>query len=173
MATRPTDGQVTTRLVAPQDEDAAVVAGWSRSAEEARRWCSVSEHPFPPERVRDWWAEPDVQPWVLAEEPGGSPVGYGELWLDEEEDEVELARLIVDPARRRSGLGRALVASLVEAAAATGLAGCLLRVVPDNAPAIRLYRAAGFAEVDPDRTAEWNQDQPTEYVWFEWPGYGP
>ena len=26
-------------------------------------------------------------------------------------------------------------------------------------------------EVDPDRTAEWNQGQPTSYVWFEWPGF--
>ena len=106
--------------------------------------------------------------WVLVEEPDAHPVGYGELWLDEEEDEVELARLIVDPARRRSGLGRALVTHLVAAAAATGLSGCLLRVVPDNAPAIALYRAAGFAAVDPERAAEWNQGQPTDYLWFEW-----
>jgi ribosomal-protein-alanine N-acetyltransferase len=155
------------RLVPPQDEHAAVVAGWSRSTEEARRWCSVAEHPFPAERVRGWWAGSDVQPWLLVVD--GSPVGYGELWLDEEEDEVELARLIVDPAHRRSGQGRALVAGLIKAAKATGLTGCLLRVVPDNAPAIGLYRAAGFAEVNPDRTAEWNQGQPRAYVWFEWP----
>ena len=143
---------MSSRLVPAEDEHAAVVAGWSRSAEEARRWCSVAEHPFPPERVRGWWAGPDVRPWVLVEGPEAVPVGYGELWLDAEEDEVELARLIVDPARRRSGLGRALVTSLVAAAAATSLSGCLLRVVPDNAPAVALYRAAGFAAVDPDRT---------------------
>jgi ribosomal protein S18 acetylase RimI-like enzyme len=159
---------MSSRLVTPQDEHAAVVAGWSRSVEEARRWCSVAEHPFPAVRVRDWWAGSDVQPWLLVAD--GSPVGYGELWLDADEDEVELARLIVDPARRRSGQGRALVAALVEAAAATGLSGCLLRVAPDNAPAIALYRVAAFTEVDPDRTAEWNQGQPTAYVWFEWLG---
>jgi ribosomal protein S18 acetylase RimI-like enzyme len=161
------------RLVPAQNEHALVVAGWSRSAEEARRWCSVAEHPFPPERVTGWWAGSDVQPWVLVAEPDGPPVGYGELWLDEEEDEVELARLIVDPDRRRSGLGRALAAGLVEAAQATGLSSCLLRVVPENAPAIGLYRAAGFVEVDPDRTADWNQGQPTQYVWFERPGHAP
>ena len=160
-------------MLPPREEDAAVVAGWSRSAEEAGRWCSVAVHPFPPERVRGWWTDDDVQPWVLVEEPEAEPVGYGELWLDDEEDEVELARLIVDPARRRSGVGRALVAQLVAAASATGLSGCLLRVAPDNAPAIALYQAAGFAEVDPERTARWNQGQPTEYVWFEWPGSFP
>ena len=37
--------------------------------------------------------------------------------------------------------------------------------------ALGLYRAAGFTEVDPVRTAEWNQGQPASYVWFEWPGF--
>jgi ribosomal protein S18 acetylase RimI-like enzyme len=160
---------MSSHLARPQDGDAAVVAGWSRSAEEARRWCSVAEHPIRADRVRGWWAEADVQPWLLVEALDGPPIGYGELWLDADEDEVELARLIVDPTGRRSGQGRALVAALVEAAAATGLSDCLLRVAPDNVAAIGLYRAAGFAEVDPVRTAEWNSGQPTAYVWFEWP----
>jgi [ribosomal protein S18]-alanine N-acetyltransferase len=158
----------TSRLVPPRDADALVVAGWSRSAEEARRWCSVVEHPFPGERVRGWWAEAGVRPWLLVEGPDARPVGYGELWLDEEEDEVELARLIIDPAQRRRGFGRALVGHLVASAAATGLSGCLLRVAPDNDAAIGLYQAAGFFEVGADRTADWNAGQPAEYRWFEW-----
>ena len=161
---------VSARLASPHDEDAVIVAGWSRSTDEARRWCSVEEHPFSPERVRRWWAETDVVPFLLIDEASAAPVGYGEVWVDEEEDEVELARLIIDPARRRSGLGRELVTRLLVMARATGKASCLLRVAPDNDPALGLYRAAGFAEVDPDRTAEWNQGQPTNYVWFEWPG---
>jgi ribosomal protein S18 acetylase RimI-like enzyme len=160
--------RVSTRLISPQDADAGIVAGWSRSAEEARRWCSVAEHPFPAERVRGWWIDPHVQPWLLVEEPDAQPVGYGELWLDPVEDEVELARLIVDPAERRRGLGRALVGHLVAAAQATGLSGCLLRVLPDNDAAIGLYRSAGFVAVDAERTAEWNVGQPAEYRWFEW-----
>jgi [ribosomal protein S18]-alanine N-acetyltransferase len=160
--------RVSPRLIAPRHADADIVAGWSRSVEEARRWCSIAEHPFPAERVRGWWEDADVRPWLLVERPDGQPVGYGELWLDEEEDEVELARLIVDPARRRSGLGRALVAELVAAAEATGLSGFLLRVAPDNTAAIALYQAAGFVEVEPERAAEWNQGQPAAYRWFEW-----
>ena len=38
-----------TELVAPTVADAAIVAGWSRSAKEARLWCSRAEHPFPAE----------------------------------------------------------------------------------------------------------------------------
>ena len=80
---------MSSRLVPAQDEHAGVVAGWSRSADEARRWCSAAEHPFPPERVRGWWAGNDVRPWVLVEGSEAEPVGYGGLWLDDEE--VELA----------------------------------------------------------------------------------
>jgi ribosomal-protein-alanine N-acetyltransferase len=159
-------------LLPPKDQDAAVVAQWTRSAAEADRWCSVAMHPFPPERVQGWWADADVQPWLLVEGPAATSVGYGELWLDVAEDEVELARLIIDPARRRTGLGRQLVARLVGAAEQTGLSACLLRVVPDNLPARALYAAAGFVEVDAERTAEWNDGQPTAYVWMEWPGFG-
>jgi hypothetical protein len=36
---------------------------------------------------------------------GLTGTGYGELWLDTDEDEVELARLIVPPDRRHQGLG--------------------------------------------------------------------
>ncbi|MEU2563246.1 GNAT family N-acetyltransferase [Streptomyces longispororuber] len=36
---------------------------------------------------------------------GDRPVGYGELWPDEAEDEVELARIIVAPRERGRGWG--------------------------------------------------------------------
>lgn len=155
-----------TRLVAPAPGDAAIVAGWSRSAEEARLWCSRAEHPFPTDVVRGWWKADDVQPWLLSE--GERSVAYGELWIDAEEDEVELARLIVDPARRRTGLGRRLVDQLLLAARDTGLSECFLRVAPDNAPALALYRSAGFLDVDADRTETWNASQHMAYVWLEW-----
>ena len=109
-----------------------------------------------------------MQPWLLVDGADGSPVGYGELWLDAEEDEVELARLIVDPARRRSGQGRALVAALVDGGRGDRHVRLPAPGRPGQRRGHRLYRAAGFAEVDPERTGEWNQGQPTEYVWFEW-----
>jgi ribosomal protein S18 acetylase RimI-like enzyme len=160
-----------TRLVRPNEEDAVTVAGWSRSSEESRQWCSVEQHPFPPDRVRRWWAEADVRPFLLVADGYVAPVGYGEVWVDDAEDEVELARLIIDPARRRSGLGRQLVTQLLVVARATGMGACQLRVSPDNAAALGLYRSVGFADVDPDRTAEWNRGQPASYVWFEWPDF--
>ena len=154
-----------TWLVTPEFDDAVTIAGWAQSAEEAGRWCSHAEHPFPPDRVREWWTETDVDPVLLVDGADHTPVAYGELWLDV--DEAELARLIVAPQRRGSGLGRDLVDRLVQRARALGLLGCYLRVVPDNLPALALYRTAGFNDVDQARTEEWNRGQPTTYVWLE------
>ncbi len=157
------------RLVRPTLRDAAFVAGWSTSVDEARRWCSREEHPFPVGVVVSWWQADDVQPWLLVD--ADRTVAYGELWLDDEEDEVELARIIVDPDRRGSGVGRRMVSQLVTTARATGKAACFLRVVPDNEAALRLYRSAGFVDVDQTRTDAWNQGQPTPYTWLELPDF--
>lgn len=53
--------------------------------------------------VTDWQRDADARARVLVED--GTVVGYGELWLDDEEDEVELARLIVAPDTRGKGVG--------------------------------------------------------------------
>ncbi|MGI8691694.1 MAG: GNAT family N-acetyltransferase [Geodermatophilaceae bacterium] len=155
------------RLLEPTTAAAAIVAGWSRSAEEAVVWCSRAEHPFPADVVRGWWTEPDVEAWLLVSDEG--PVGYGEIWLDEPEDEVELARLIVAPEARHRGVGKTMVAALLERVAQTGPAQVFLRVRPDNEAAIRCYSAAGLTEVDQARAAEWNAAQPEPYIWMEHP----
>jgi ribosomal protein S18 acetylase RimI-like enzyme len=98
---------------------------------------------------------------------GGEPVAYGEVWSDDEEGEAELARLIVAPARRGRGLGRALVAALVERA---GYEDVFLRVRPDNAVALAAYRRAGFVDVPADLQAEWNAPQPRPYAWLRYAG---
>ena len=107
-----------------------------------------------------------MEPFVAVSSVG-PPMAYGELWLEAEEDEVELARLIVEPMMRGRGVGRRLVAALVEKAALTGLSGVILRVDPGNAAAVRCYRACGFRDLDAHRNAEWNKGQPATYTWME------
>ena len=154
----------------PTGAHAALVASWPATADEADIWCSRAEHPFPPDAVAAWWAEADVSPWLLLD-PNGVPVAYGEVWDDAEEDEAELARLIVDPARRRQGVGRRLVEELVEIARTTGRSACFIRVAPHNHGALALYRAAGFRDVDDATAADWNRVQPVEYRWLEHPAF--
>jgi ribosomal-protein-alanine N-acetyltransferase len=61
--------------------------------------------------------------------------------------EAELLTLAVDPAARRQGIGRRLVAAFEAAAAARGASDALLEVAVTNAPARGLYAAMGYAEV--------------------------
>ncbi|MFF1373316.1 GNAT family N-acetyltransferase [Streptomyces virginiae] len=116
--------------------------------------------PLPPATITEW--QRDERAPVLVEDERA--VGYGELWFDAEEDEVELARIIVAPDARGKGLGRALVRGLLAQAAAAGHHDIFLRVHPDNGPASRCYRAAGFAPVDPALAATWNKTQPVAYL---------
>jgi ribosomal protein S18 acetylase RimI-like enzyme len=101
-------------------------------------------------------------------------VAYGELWLDDEEGEVELARLLVSPERRGRGVGRALVRELVDRARNTHpeLSDVILRVRPENAQAIRAYVAAGFVDVPADEQATWNAGQRFAYHWMVVPARG-
>ncbi|BCJ77105.1 hypothetical protein CS0771_66490 [Catellatospora sp. IY07-71] len=144
--------------------DAAIVAGWAGTADECRRWCSHDE--VTAETVTGWAAEPDVAAYLLEED--GEPVGYGELWVDDEEGEVELARLIVAPTHRGRGLGGSLVSEL------TGRArdhhpAVFMRVHPDNTAALRCYAGAGYEHVPQEQADHWNSIQPVPYVWLRAP----
>ena len=103
-----------------------------------------------------------------AELVGGDACGYGELWIDEEEDEVELARLIVPEALRGRGLGGLLTRLLTAEAATTGMATTMLRTTPDNTVAIACYLANGFTRLSPEEETEWNEGQRREWVWMRY-----
>lgn len=145
---------------------ATLVSSWAPTPDEVVSWCARSEAPVPPEVVAGWSAAEEVEAYLLL--AGGSPVAYGELWLDEEEGEVELARLLVAPERRGQGVGRALTSLLTAAARDRHprLGAVCLRVRPENTAGHRAYEAAGFTFVDPATEAAWNQGQPTQYRWM-------
>ncbi|MDI1461495.1 GNAT family N-acetyltransferase [Catellatospora sp. KI3] len=150
-------------VVAFRIEAAGLVSGWATTAAEVAAWCSRDRAPVPPEVVASWSGEPDVRAYLLLE--GDEPVGYGELWLDDEEGEVELARLLIAPRRRGHGLGRELVRAL------TGLARrahptVFLRLVPGNDAALACYLGAGFVRVAAEQEREWNAIQPRPYLWL-------
>ncbi|WP_169787618.1 GNAT family N-acetyltransferase [Luteipulveratus mongoliensis] len=144
---------------------AATVGRWASAPLDARMW-RVDAGPVPPGQVLACAGEADVQPYTLR--LGDEPVAYGELWVDDDESEVELARLIVDPERRGRGLGRALTQSLADLAV-TFHPAVFLRVRPDNEVAIGCYQSVGFQRVSAKSEQEWNTDQPIAYAWFELP----
>ncbi len=147
------------------DAHAREVAGWATSIEEVRRWAG-SEPGFPVDvSVFDrWHADPDVKFYISCD--GDALIGYGEVWVDEAEREVELGRIIVRPASRGRGAGKRLVRLLLERASLSGLADAFVRVVPENAVAIACYRSAGFSPVPETEREQYNRGQPVDYVWM-------
>jgi ribosomal protein S18 acetylase RimI-like enzyme len=144
-------------------EQADLVSSWAPTAEEALMWCSAPAAPVPAGQIRAWADQDGVEQFGLYQDQ--QLVAYGELWTDDQEAEVELARLIVDPALRGQGLGRYLAADLGRLARLRHPL-VLLRVHPGNAAALRCYAAAGFGPVSPAQAAAWNTGQPTCYVWL-------
>ena len=152
-------------LVPFSDDSSETVLAWVLSASEAERWAGVTEWPLPVGLLARFHAEADVHPFLLNDSEGVS-LAYGEVWVDEEEDEAELARLLVDPTQRGQGNGRALVILLVEQARAVGYSDIWLRVVPENTQARACYRSAGFVRASEAEEAAFNVGQPAEYVWM-------
>jgi ribosomal protein S18 acetylase RimI-like enzyme len=141
---------------------AAAVVGWCAASPFSSEWVPAATEP---EAVLAGWLEdPDISGFLLLR--SGTPVAYGELWLEPDDAEAELAHLVVDPTQRRQGLGRALAVALVERARAEGLTNIFLRVRPDNEVAIACYGTVGFVRCSPEEEAEFNALQPATYQWM-------
>ena len=78
-------------------------------------------------------------------ESDGAVNAYGMLQIAS--DRSRLLNLCVRRAMHRRGLGRRLLALLIEIARSHHSEALVLEVRPSNAPARRLYRSMGFTEV--------------------------
>ncbi|MFF0343394.1 GNAT family N-acetyltransferase [Kribbella sp. NPDC004875] len=145
------------------------VASWALNEREVALLSGRVEYPFPADLRTSWRTiEEDIHSYLLFD--GERPVGYGEVWLDDEEDEVELARIIVDPKVRGRGFGGELVRALLGPALDAGYSEVFVRVRPENAPAIRAYHGSGFVDVPAALMEEWNDGQPVPYRWMRYAG---
>jgi len=76
---------------------------------------------------------------------GRQVAGYGVMSVGA--GEAHILNLCIGEAFRCRGLGRGLLALLIERAAAAGMKEAFLEVRPSNTAAIRLYLANGFEQV--------------------------
>jgi ribosomal protein S18 acetylase RimI-like enzyme len=92
-------------------------------------------------------ADPDD---VLVAEEDGAVAGYVQVEpatpLATNAHVLEIHGLVVDPARRRRGIARALLDAAAEHARARGARRLRLRVLAPNTGAIALYRACGYEQ---------------------------
>lgn len=80
----------------------------------------------------------------LLVETGGAVTGF--LLGRSVAGESEILTVATAPAARRQGVGAALVEAALRLAAVTGAEAMFLEVAVDNAPALALYRGAGFVD---------------------------
>lgn len=137
---------------ATRDDDAACIALWVAAVaarDGAPRSSSVRDRAaakFAVERVA----------LVVARDADGSDAGVagfalvtapGTGGVTDPTDAAYLSLLAVDPTAQGRGLGRLLLRHAVDEAARAGHDRCLLHALEDNAPALALYRSAGFEPV--------------------------
>ena len=124
-------------------------AGAARVPERFRWWdidrvTELEAQLFPgdtPWTAEMFWAELAAgHHYVVVRDDTGIPIGYAGL-ARYADGVAEVQTIGVDPAHRRAGLGRLLLADLL---AAAGPDRVLLDVRTDNATALHLYTAVGF-----------------------------
>ncbi len=98
-------------------------------------------HPWSAGQLGATLALPTTRAWLA----GDPPAGY--LICSVAAEEAEILTVGVDPAARRGGVGRALVAACLEAWSEEGVGSGFLEVRADNAAARALYRATGWEEI--------------------------
>jgi ribosomal protein S18 acetylase RimI-like enzyme len=95
--------------------------------------------------VAAWVSDRACVGWVAEVE--GVPQGFaiiGGMGVAGRSHVLELLAIVVDPGVRRSGIGRHLLAAVLQEAKRTGVRKVWLNVAASNTPALGLFRQAGF-----------------------------
>lgn len=101
------------------------------------------DRPWSADEYRTLLARPQTLAWLGVAD--GKPAGF--LLATQMADEAEIYEVVVAPAQRRRGLGRALMAALTNHAKAAGTRKIHLEVAADNAAARALYEGCGYQAV--------------------------
>jgi GNAT superfamily N-acetyltransferase len=87
-------------------------------------------------------------PVFVAIDDDGQWVGMVRTYPDDDDATPHVAGLWVDPASRNAGVGRLLLETFLGWAQGTGVSEVRLWVTETNAPALALYRRAGFVPTE-------------------------
>ena len=127
--------------------DRPLLLNWANASNTAL-WLTGRDEPVTTSDLESWRDDPGATHWVLSRDE--TPVGYGEIHWRDEEGYTQIMRLLVDPARRRGGLGRSLLRALI-LQARTQRPGqpIYARIAPGNRAALLMYPDAGLVPLDP------------------------
>lgn len=128
--------------------------------EDEDEWLSLNSRAFASHPEQGAWTKRDIavrerEPWFdpagfFIAERNGAMAGFHWTKVHAQERLGEVYVLGVDPAEQGTGLGRALTLAGLRHLRQRGLPEAMLYVDEDNAPAIRLYTALGFARTRTD-----------------------
>jgi phosphinothricin acetyltransferase len=114
------------------------------------------EEPWPFEQRQEWWREHQADPTtpVLVAEVDGEVAGFSYLSWYRKKSGYRFTRedtVYIDPAYHRRGLGRALMAPLIDRARGLGLHVVIASIEASNDASIALHRSLGFELVGRER----------------------
>ncbi len=145
---------------------AETILAWVQTSEELCYWSARRDFPLTdPTVFETWHDDPDISAYVLLIGPD-EPIGYGEVWLDRDDDSAELARLIIAPEYRRRKFGTYLIEQLINLPVTATRQRVWVRLIPSNIPAAICYQAAGFARSSLDVERELNAWQRFQFLWM-------
>ena len=133
--------------------------------EDAEAVANIERESFPtPWSREDFWREAsnDFACYIVALDDA-EIIGFGGCWISFEEAQV--TNIALTSAQRGRGLGKALMARLMRAAAARGAERMTLEVGPSNTPALRLYEGLGFAAVGIRKKYYQDNDEDAILMW--------
>lgn len=133
--------------------------------EDAEAVANIERESFPtPWSREDFWREAsnDFACYIVALDDA-EIIGFGGCWISFEEAQV--TNIALTFVQRGRGLGKALMARLMRAAAARGAERMTLEVRPSNTPALRLYEGLGFAAVGIRKKYYQDNDEDAILMW--------
>lgn len=133
-----------------------LVASWIKSAQDCEYWAgNALSYPLKLDTLsRDILMSPE-NAYCLVDK---HPIAFGQI-LDKGNGRTHLAKIIVAPDKRGTGIGSLLIAELLKLAKQKSFNVVGLNVQPDNEAAIKLYSKLGFeftqrpADVTPASTS--------------------
>ena len=133
--------------------------------EDAEAVANIERESFPtPWSREDFWREAsnDFACYIVALDDA-EIIGFGGCWISFEEAQV--TNIALTSVQRGRGLGKALMARLMRAAATRGAERMTLEVRPSNTPALRLYEGLGFAAVGIRKKYYQDNDEDAILMW--------
>ncbi len=140
-------GQTFTIRQATREDMAAVVGIYNWAVNQT--FATIDSEPLSAEEAAEWWDAHARQRMVtLVAVDEGDVIGWARLlpWRQRGFEVVE-DLVYVDPLYQKRGVGRVLLAGLIEAARETGCRTIVASVAADNAAGLRLHQGLGFEVV--------------------------